>query len=182
MKLASCPGQGLCLSHARLDPRHFIALTLPPTVTAALNEATRMCSLQVGQEPDAQLNAVGWASLTLARRCVGALCGFANVCSELLSPQRSEGPHSVSSRDNGVPSVTTVRITEHNRGCAAVMPAQGKQQEAVVVDSAVMKLALRQTDLASVATSAYLLMLNTRQEKAVFNCVWLTPTEVRLNF
>lgn len=38
MKLASCPGQGLCLSHARLDPRHFIALTLPPTVTAALNE------------------------------------------------------------------------------------------------------------------------------------------------
>lgn len=43
MKLASCPGQGLCLSHARLDPRHFIALTLPPTVTAALNEATHMC-------------------------------------------------------------------------------------------------------------------------------------------
>ena len=57
--------------------------------------------------------------------------------------QRSEGPHSVSSRDNGVPSVTTVRITEHNRGRAAVMPAQGKQQEAVVVDSAVVKLALR---------------------------------------
>lgn len=57
-------------------------------------------------------------------------------------PQRSEGPHSVSSRDNGVPSVTTVRITEHNRGSAAVMPVQGKQQEAVVVDSAVMKLAL----------------------------------------
>lgn len=82
-------------------------------------------------------------------------------------PERSEGPHSVSSRDNGVPSVTTVRITEHNRGSAAVMPAQGKQQEAVVVDSAVMKLALRQTDLASVATSAYLLMLNTRQEKTV---------------
>lgn len=44
-----------------------------------------------------------------------------------------------------MPSVTTVRITEHNRGGAAVMPAQGKQQEAVVVDSAVMKLALRQT-------------------------------------
>lgn len=41
--------------------------------------------------------------------------------------------------------MTTVRITEHNRGSAAVMPAQGKQQEAVVVDSAVMKLALRQT-------------------------------------
>lgn len=52
------------------------------------------------------------------------------------------GPHSVSSRDNSVPSVTTVRITENNRGSAAVMPVQGKQQEAVVVDSAVMKLAL----------------------------------------
>lgn len=66
-------------------------------------------------------------------------------------PQRSEGLHSVSSRDNGVPSVATARITEHNRGSAAVMPARGKQQEAVVVDSAVMKLALRQI----VTTSAY---------------------------
>lgn len=45
MKLASCPGQGLCLSHARLDPRYFIALTLPPTVTAALNEATHVLRL-----------------------------------------------------------------------------------------------------------------------------------------
>lgn len=44
-----------------------------------------------------------------------------------------------------MPSVTTVRITEHNRGSAAVMPMQGKQQEAVVVDSAVMKLAYGQT-------------------------------------
>lgn len=44
-----------------------------------------------------------------------------------------------------MPSVTTVRITEHNRGSAAVMPVQGKQQEAVVVDSAVVKLALRHT-------------------------------------
>lgn len=138
MKLASCPGQGLCLSHARLDPRHFITLTLPPTVTAALNEATHMCSDQVGQEPGVQLNAVGW---TLAHRCCRALYGFTNVCIVLLS-HRSEGPHSVSSRDNGVPSLTTVRITEHNRGSAAVMPAQGKQQEAVVVDSAVMKLAV----------------------------------------
>lgn len=56
MKLASCPGQRLCLSHARLDPRHFIALTLPPTVTAALNEATHMCVDQVGQEPGVQLD------------------------------------------------------------------------------------------------------------------------------
>lgn len=87
MKLASCPGQGLCLSHARLDPRHFIALTLPPTVTAALNEATHMCSDQVGQEPDIQLNAVGWTSLTLAHRCIRALCGFTNVCFVLLSPR-----------------------------------------------------------------------------------------------
>ncbi len=61
-----------------------------------------------------------------------------------------------------MPSVTTVRITEHNRGSAAVMPAQGKQQEAVVVDSAVMKLALRQ---ASVATSAYLPMLHLYKER-----------------
>lgn len=59
MKLASCPGQGLCLSHARLDPRHFIALTLPPTVTAALNETTHMCLDQVGQEPGVQLNDIG---------------------------------------------------------------------------------------------------------------------------
>lgn len=44
-----------------------------------------------------------------------------------------------------MPSVTTARITEHNRGSAAVIPMRGKQQEAVVVDSAVMKLALRQT-------------------------------------
>lgn len=51
----------------------------------------------------------------------------------------STGPHGVSSRDNRVPSVTTVRITEHNGGSAAVKPAQGKQQEAVVVDSAMMK-------------------------------------------
>lgn len=41
-------------------------------------------------------------------------------------PQSSEGLHSVSSRDNGVPSVATVRITEHNGGRAAVMPAQAR--------------------------------------------------------
>lgn len=58
MNLASCPGQGLCLSHARLDPRHFIALTLPPTATAALNEAAHMCTDQVGSEPSVQLNTV----------------------------------------------------------------------------------------------------------------------------
>lgn len=72
MKLASCPGQGLCLSHARLDPRHFIALTLPPTVTAALNEATHMCLDQVEREPGVQLNAVGWTSLTWAHLCFRA--------------------------------------------------------------------------------------------------------------
>lgn len=65
------------------------------------------------------------------------------------------GPRRVSRGDNSVPSVTTARITEHNRGSAAVIPMQAKQQEAVVVDSAVMKLALRQTGLSSVATSAY---------------------------
>lgn len=103
-------------------------------------------------------------SLTLAHRCFRALYRFANVTRAFI-PQRSEGPHSVSSRDNGVPSVTTVRITEHNRGSAAVMPVQGKQQEAVVVDSAVMKLALRQTDLTSVATSAHLHMLHLNKER-----------------
>lgn len=94
MKLASCPGQGLCLSHARLDPRHFIALTLPPTVTAALNEATHMCSDQVGQEPGGQLNAVGWASLTWAHLCFRALCRIQCPCLALVLfiPQRSEGP------------------------------------------------------------------------------------------
>lgn len=74
MKLASCPGQGLCLSHARLDPRHFIALTLPPTVTAALNEATHMCLDQVGQEPDIQLNVVGWTSFNISTSLVVEPC------------------------------------------------------------------------------------------------------------
>lgn len=53
-------------------------------------------------------------------------------------------PHkSVSSQDNGLPSVTTVRITKHNGASAAVLPVQGKQQEAVVVDSALIKPSLR---------------------------------------
>lgn len=53
-------------------------------------------------------------------------------------------PHkSVSSRDNGLPSVTTVRITGHNRASAAVLLAQGKQQEALVVDSALIKPSLQ---------------------------------------
>ena len=60
-----------------------------------------------------------------------------------------------------MPSVTTVRIIEHNRGSAAVMPVQGKQQEADVVDSAVMKFALgANCDRAAVATSADLPMLH----------------------
>lgn len=63
MSLASCPGQGLCLSHARLDPRHFMALTLPPTVTAALNEAAHMCADQVGSEPRVPLKTVCRTSL-----------------------------------------------------------------------------------------------------------------------
>lgn len=86
MKLASCPGQGLCLSHARLDPRHFIALTLPPTVTAALNEATHMCLDQVGQMPGVQPR---WrrpgASLTC--RCFRAEGSLMSA----FIPQRSEG-------------------------------------------------------------------------------------------
>lgn len=74
MNLASCPGQGLCLSHARLDPRHFMALTSPPTVTAALNEAAHMCTDRVGSEPSVQLNTV-WPILFKARRCFGAPAG-----------------------------------------------------------------------------------------------------------
>ena len=50
------------------------------------------------------------------------------------------------------------------------MPVQGKQQEAVVVGSAVMKLALRQTVALSLATSACFLMfhLHTKKEKPLF--------------
>lgn len=40
-----------------------------------------------------------------------------------LDSESSEGLHSVSSRDNAMSSVTTVGITEHNGGRAAVMPA-----------------------------------------------------------
>lgn len=57
------PGQGLCLSHARLDLRHFMALTLPPTVTAALNEATRMSLFRYkGRQAELHLDVVAWTS------------------------------------------------------------------------------------------------------------------------
>lgn len=147
MKLASCPGRGLCLSHARLDLRHFIALTLPLKVTAALNEAPHMCSDQVGHQPGIHPSECRRLNIfTLAHRRFRALYGVPNVCAVLFIPQRSEGPHSVSSRDNGVPSVTRVRITEHNSQCSC----NGGAGQATVV-----KLPLGQIDLASVATSAY---------------------------
>lgn len=62
-------------------------------------------------------------------------------CSYITWLYGAMGPtsQSVSSRDKGLPSVTTVRITEHNGASAAVLPAQGKQQEVVVVDSALIK-------------------------------------------
>lgn len=75
---------------------------------------------------------------------------FIPRCGVWAQPPRMQQALRVSSTDNGVPSVTTVRITEQNRGTAAVMPVQGRQQEAVAVDSAAMKLAFRQTDLSSV--------------------------------
>lgn len=40
-----------------------MALTSPPTVTAALNEAAHMCTDQVGSEPSVQLNTVWPTSL-----------------------------------------------------------------------------------------------------------------------
>lgn len=53
------PGQGLCLSHAWLDLRHFMALTLPPTVTAALNEATHMSIFRYkGRQTNRRLDTV----------------------------------------------------------------------------------------------------------------------------
>lgn len=83
-----------------------------------------------------------------------------------------------------MPSVTTVRITEHNRGSAAVMPAQGKQQEAVVVDSAVMKLALRQTVTLPLCPPQHICpcCTYTRKEKTFFELDWVNPLEVRLSF
>lgn len=48
-----------------------------------------------------------------------------------------------------MPSVTTARITEHNGGSAAVRPVQGKQQEVVVLDSTLMKLALQLDDFSA---------------------------------
>lgn len=102
MKLASCPGQGLCLSHARLDPRYFIALTLPPTVTAALNEPTH--ALRAGRagarrpaEP---------CRLDIFTTSTSACCGPPPVSvsyfysGEKWRP-RYTGPHRVSSGDNG---------------------------------------------------------------------------------
>lgn len=144
MSLASCPGRGLCLSHARLEPRHFMALTLPPTVTAALNEAAHVQgSGRAGAKCPAQYRL---APPSKAPRCFGApAASIVSAPCFFFIPRRSEGLHSVSSKDNGVPSVTAARITEHNGGRAAVMPARAKQQEAVVVDSAVMKLARRLT-------------------------------------
>lgn len=88
------PGQGLCLSHARLDLRHFMALTLPPTVTAALNEATCPRPGRRGDRRTLRLD-------TSQTRPV-------QHTALLISDK------SVSSVDNGLPSVTTVRITKHN--------------------------------------------------------------------
>lgn len=74
----------------------------------------------------------------------------------LLFHRESEGLHTVSSRDNGVPSVTTVRITEHNRGSAAVMPAQGKPTGSSCSRLSSDEVGFQANcDLASVATSAY---------------------------
>lgn len=81
-------------------------------------------------------------------------------------------------------SVTTVRITEHNRGSAAVMPVQGKQQEAVVVHSAVMKLALRQTVTLPLWPPQHICpcYTYTRKEVTFFNWGWVCPLEDSLSF
>lgn len=59
------------------------------------------------------------------------------------------------------------------------MPVQGKQQEAVVVDSAVMKLALRQTvtlplwPFQHIDPRLHLSPIDTMKEKTCFN--WIAP-------
>lgn len=110
--------------------------------------------------------------------CFGVLAGLIMSASCLFLfflfffiPHRSEGLHSVSSRDNGVPSVTAARITEHNRGRPAVMLVRAKQQEAVVVDSAVMKLAGRQTVTLPPWPSQHIFPVLYQKERDSFLCV-----------
>lgn len=137
MKLASCPDPGLCLSHAPLDPRHFIALTSPPTVTAALNEAAHMCSDQVGQEsPGIQLNVSAWTCLTnryntglfffkALYRIHQRWARMRSLFSCFLLGLKSVGPATQSEAGPArayrpgtmaMPSLTTVRIKGHNGG------------------------------------------------------------------
>jgi len=114
----------------------------------------------------AEVHDVAWASLTRVSWFFRALYGSIMsascfYCIEEWGPS-STGPHSLSTRDNSMP---TVRITEHNGGNAAVIPVQGKQQEAVVIDSAVMKLlALRRTVTLPVAVTTW------KRKEDCFSC------------
>lgn len=91
-----------------------------------------------------------------------------------LIPQRSEALHSVSSRDNGVPSVTTARITEHNGGRAAVMPAQGKPTGSSCSRLSSDEVGFQATcDLASAATSAYFAHVEPQGERKSFILIGL---------
>lgn len=81
--------------------------------------------LGVGSGPDAVCPETG-ASAVFTDPPMSVPHFFFSFLFFFFIPQSSEGLHSVSSRDNGVPSVTTVRITEHNGRRAAVMPAQGR--------------------------------------------------------
>lgn len=97
---------------------------------------------------------------------------FSSLFFSFLIPQCSEGLHSVSSRDNGVPSVTTVRITEHNRGRAAVMPAQGKPTGSSCsrLSSDESRVFQVTCDLLPAATSAYFAHVAPRGEQQSVFC------------
>lgn len=96
-----------------------------------------------------------------------------------LIPQSSEGLHSVSSRDNGVPSVTTVRITEHNGGRAAVMPAQGRPTGSSCsrLSSDGSRVFQATCDLLPAATSACFAHVAPRREQKFFQWEQLTSQQ-----
>lgn len=102
---------------------------------------------------------------------VGSTLFFFSFLFFFLIPQSSEGLHTVSSRDNGVPSVATVRITEHNGGRAAVMPARGRPTGSSCsrLSSDGSRVFLATCDLLPAATSACFAHVGPpREQKSVF--------------
>lgn len=73
-----------------------------------------------------------------------------------------------------MPSVTTVRITEHNGGSAAVMPAQGKPTGSSCSRLSSDEVGFQAScGLASVATSAYFTHVAPQAHTTTFN--WIPP-------